>query len=172
MHTLETQAGFDSRDKEAAVQALASLRKDHDELLAQQTHWEELRRTTEQVEQLAALLTQAQASDSELKELRHIRDRSKALEGENAALQRRATASDRATSAVRTSLAQAQQRATEWEQRANEHAAALREAEAAFLDAEERAAQLEADHSLAQMELQEKDAEERLAKVLFFLLPY
>jgi hypothetical protein len=175
VYALEAKAGFDLREKEAAVEALIALQKEHDALLTQQTHWEELRHTTEQVGQLAALLTQTQTTESELKELRRFRDHSKVLEGENAALLRRlkeqearATSSDRAVSSVRTSLAQAQQRATEWEQRANAHAAALAEAEAALESANDRAVQREADHSLVQMQLEEKLDEARVATVTSF----
>jgi chromosome segregation ATPase len=179
VHSLETQAGFASRDKEAAVEALSALRTEHDTLLSQQTQWEDLRRTTEQLEHLSALVTQAQTNEPELKELRRVRDRSKVLEGEYAALQRRykeqetrSTSSDRAASSARASLAQAQQRATEWEERANEHESALSEAQAAREDAEDRMVQLAEDYALVKIQLDEKDAEERLAKVrssLFFL---
>lgn len=117
---------------------------------------------------------QAQTNEPELKELRRVRDRSKVLEGEYAALQRRckeqemrATSSERAASSVRTSLVQAQQRATEWEERANEHESALAEAQAAREAAEDRAVQLMEEHALMKEQLEEKDAEERLAKVCF-----
>ncbi len=172
MHSLETQAGFASCDKEAAVEALTALRTEHDTLLSQQTHWEDLRRTTEQLEHLSALVTQAQSNEPELKELRRASDRSKVIEGEYATLQRRykeqemrSTSSDRAASAARASLAHAQQRATEWEERANEHECAFSEAQAAREDAEDQMAQLVDDHALVKMQLEEKDAEERLAKV-------
>lgn len=171
MHSLETQAGFASRDKEAAIEALTTLRTEHDTLLSQQTQWKDLRRTTEQLEHLSALVTQAQTNEPELKELRRVRDRSKVLEGEYAALQRRykeqemrSTSSERAANTARASLAQAQQRATEWEERANEHESALSEAQAAREDAEDRMAQLAEDNVFAKMQLDEKDAEERLAK--------
>jgi chromosome segregation ATPase len=115
---------------------------------------------------------QAQTNEPELKELRRVRDRSKVLEGEHAALQRRykeqeirSTSSDRAASSARASLVQAQQRATEWEERANEHESALSEEQAAREDAEDRMVQLAEDHALVKMQLEEKDAEERLAKV-------
>jgi chromosome segregation ATPase len=181
VHFLETQAGFASRDKEAAVEALTALQTEHDTtLLSQQTHWEDLRRTAEQLEHLSALVTQAQTNEPELKELRRVRDRSKVVEGEFAALQRRykeqemrSTSSDRAASSARASLAQAQQRATEWEERANEHESALSEAQATREDTEDRMALLAEDHALVNMQLEEKDAEERLAKVrpsLFFWL--
>jgi hypothetical protein len=169
VHSLETQAGFASRDKEAAVEALTVLRTERDTLLSQQTHWEDLRRTTEQLELLSALVTQAQTNEPELKELRRVRDRSKALEGDYAALQRRykeqETRSTSAASTARINLAHAQQRATEWEERANEHESALSEVQAAREDAEDRVAQLAEDHALVNMQLEEKDAEERLAKV-------
>ena len=109
-----------------------------------------------------------------------MRDRSKVLEGEYAALQRRykeqemrATSSDRAASSVRASLAQAQQRATEWEERAKEHESALSEAQAAREVAEDQMSQFAEDHALVKMQLEEKDADERLANVrpspIFFL---
>jgi hypothetical protein len=117
---------------------------------------------------------QAQTNEPELKELRRVRDRTKVLEGEYAALQRRckeqemrATSSDRAASSARTSLAQAQQRAAEWEERANEHESALAEAQEAREAAEDRAAQLVEEHVLMKAQLEEKDAEERLTKVRF-----
>ena len=183
MHSLETQAlaGFASRDKDAAVEALAALRTEHDSLLAQQTHLEDLRRTTEQLEHLSAIITQTQTNEPELKELRRVRDRSKVLEGEYAALQRRckeqemrATSSDRAASSVRASLAQAQQRAAEWEERANEHESALAEAQVTREAAEDRMGQLAEEDALTKVQLEKKDTEERLAKVrtsasLFYL---
>ena len=105
-----------------------------------------------------------------------MRDRSKVLEGEYAALQRRykeqemrATSSDR----VRAGLAQAQQRAIEWEERAKEHESALSEAQAAREVAEDQMSQFAEDHALVKMQLEEKDADERLANVrpspFFFL---
>lgn len=172
MHSLEVQAGLASHDKDAAVEALAALRSEHETLLGQQAHWEDLRRTIEQLEHLSALVTQVQTNEPELKELRRVRDRSKVLEGEHAALQRRfkeqetrAASSDRAASAARASLAQAQQRAAEWEQRANEHMTSVTDARTALEDAEDRAAQFAEELLLAKAQVEEKDAEERLAKV-------
>lgn len=171
MHNLETQAGFAERDKDAAVDALAALRKENDTLTLQQSHWDDLRRTNEQLEHLAALVTQqtAQSNEPELKDLRRARDR---LESEYSALQRRykeqetrVANSDRAASTARASLAQAQLRAKEWEERAAENEEALVEAQAVRDQAEDRAAQMEAEHALVRMQLEEKDAEERLTKV-------
>jgi chromosome segregation ATPase len=94
------------------------------------------------------------------------------LEGEYSALQRRykdqetrVASSERAAGTTRASLAQAQQRAKEWEERAGENEAALVEAQALRDQAEDRAERVEAEHGLVRMQLEEKDAEERLAKV-------
>ncbi len=164
MHSLETQVGFATRDKEAAVEVLAAVRKENDALVSQQSHWEDLRRANEQLEQLSALVSQAQTTEPELKELRRVRDRFKVLEGEYTTLQRRykeqearVNSSDRAASTARASLAQAQ--------RAIENEAVLEETQAAREQAEDRAAQLDVEHSLVRMQLDEKDAEERLTMV-------
>ncbi|KAH8999723.1 hypothetical protein EDB92DRAFT_2080754 [Lactarius akahatsu] len=172
VHTLEVQAGFASRDKDAAVEALAMLRKENDALVLQQSHWEDLRRANEQLEQLAALVSKAQAqTTSEPAELKELRRATKVLESEHAALQRRykeqetrLANSERAASTARAGLAQAQQRADEWEQRANEYEVEIEDAHVGREQAEDRAAQLEAEHGLVRMQLAEKDAEERLAK--------
>ena len=80
--------------------------------------------------------------------------------------------SDRAASTARASLAQAQLRAKEWEERAGENEEALVEAQAVRDQAEDRAAQVEAEHALVRMQLEEKDAEERLAKVRVLCSPF
>ncbi|KAH8981991.1 hypothetical protein EDB86DRAFT_3106937 [Lactarius hatsudake] len=172
VHTLEVQAGFAVRDKDAAVEALAALRKENDALVLQQSHWEDLRRANEQLEQLTALVSKAQAQTaSEPAELKELRRATKVLESEHAALQRRykeqetrVANGERAASTARASLAQAQQRADEWEQRANEYEVEIEDAHMGREQAEDRAAQLEAEHGLLRMQLAEKDAEERLAK--------
>ena len=127
------------------MEALAALRTEHDALLAQQTHWEDLRRTTEKLEQLSALVSRTQANEPELKELRRVRDRSKVLESEHASLQRR--------------YKEQEARANEWEQCANEHEAELVYARTALEDAKDRVVFLEEEHAEA------RAAEERLAKV-------
>jgi chromosome segregation ATPase len=150
VHSLEAQVGFTSRDKDAAIEALATLRTEHDALREQQTHWGDLRRTTEQLERLSALVTRSQANEPELKELRRIRDRSKVLESDHAALQLR--------------YKEQEMRADEWEQHANESETVLADAQGALEDAEHRAAQLAEEFAKA------KAAEERLAMVCLFFL--
>jgi len=106
-----------------------------------------------------------------LSELRRSRERSKALEGEHAALQKRfrdqenkVANSERAANAARQSLAQAQQRSSEWERRAKEYEEELETARSKLDHVEQAHAQLDADFSLAKLQLEEKDAEERLSK--------
>jgi hypothetical protein len=164
VHMLEAQADFASRDKCAALEALAELRKEKDALISQQSHWDDLRRTKEQFEQLTAAISQV-----ELKELRGVRDLCEVLKctlrRRYRELKARVASSDHAVSTARVSLAQAQQHAAEWEQRANKNEAMLEEAQAVRNQAEDRAAQLEAERALMRMRLDEMDAKERLAKV-------
>lgn len=164
MHSLEAQADCASRDKDVAVDALAALRKENDVLVLQNSRWEDIRRTNEQLERLATLISQAQINEPELRELRRVRDLSLDLEGEYAALQRRyneqetrVTLSECAVNTALADLAQAQQRAAEWEQRAKESVVALIEARAMCDQAEDRAAQLELEHALVRMQLEKKD---------------
>jgi hypothetical protein len=83
----QAQIGFASRDHEAAVEVLAVLPTEHNALLEQQTHWEDLRRATENLDHLSVLITRFQANELKLKELRRIRNCSKVLEAEHTALQ-------------------------------------------------------------------------------------
>lgn len=113
-----------------------------------------------------------QADNEELKELRQVRDRSKMLEGEHAALLKRfkdqevkLLNGEKAALAARQSLAQAQQRSSEWEKRAKEYEAQLEMTQTKLDQAEQTQSRLDADYSLASLQLEEREAEERLAKV-------
>jgi hypothetical protein len=66
VHMLEAQADFASPDKCAALEALAELRKEKDALISQQSHWDDLRRTKEQCEQLTAAVSQVELKNREL----------------------------------------------------------------------------------------------------------
>ena len=114
---------------------------------------------------------QSQNSD-ELKELRRAREKLGTLEVEHAGLQRRlkdqetkAAGADRTAQTARQSLAQAQQRAVEWEKRANEYDGELKLAQETLSKHEDGQRQLEQEHAVTKMQLEERDAEERLAKV-------
>lgn len=163
------------RDKDAAVEAQKLLQKEHDRVISQQTHWDDLHRAAEQIEMLTTLI--GQADNEEVKELKRIRDRSNKLEGEHTALQKRfkdqeskIANSERAAVIARQSLAQAQQRASEWERRAKEHEAELEMTRTKLDHADQIHAQLDADYSLAKLQLDEREADDRLAKVRSIVL--
>ena len=229
------------------MQALTTLQQQYDHTASHQSHWDELRRTSEKIEILTNLIGQAgneelkelrcyrdrtralesehaalqkrfkeqqetkishseraaltarqslaqaqqrssewerqakeyegqvelvgQADNKELKELRSYRDRTWDLEGEHAALQKRIkeqdtkiSNSERAALTARQSLAQAQQRSSEWERRANEYEGQVELMQTKLDQAEQTYAQLEADHSLIKLQLEEQEANDRLSK--------
>jgi len=166
---LELQAILEARDKDVALEAHKVLQKEHDRLTSQQTHWDDLHRATEQIETLTTLI--GQADNEEVKELRRVRDRFNKLESEHTALQKRikdqeskVANSERAATIARQSLAQAQQRASEWERRAKEHEGELEMTRTKLDQADQTHAQLDADYSLVQLRLEEREADDRLAK--------
>ena len=129
-----------------------------------------MRTTSEQVQALVALM-QNQNTD-EMKELRRAREKLSAVEAEHAGMQRRlkdqeakASSADRTAQTVRQSLIQAQQRAAEWEKRANEYESELKLAHETLGKSDDTQRQLEEEHAVTKMQLEERDAEERLAKV-------
>ncbi|KAF7310402.1 hypothetical protein HMN09_00582200 [Mycena chlorophos] len=159
--SLELQATFASRDKESALQALSSLQKQHDQLTSQQSHWDDLRHASTQIEMLTSLI--GQADNEELKELRQIRDRSKVLEGEHAALLKRfrdqeakMSNSEKAALAARQTLSQAQQRTSDWERRAKEYEGKLEMTQTKLDQAEQMQARLEEEQSLLKLQLDER----------------
>lgn len=169
---LETAHNFTTREKESLAEEVARLRSQKEDLLSQQAHWDEFRNTSEQVQTLVALMQRA--DDEEVTELKRARERLSALEAENASLQRRfkdqeskMSSAERTAQTARQSLSQAQQRAAEWERRANEYEGELTAANDALEREEQTRKQLEEEHSMTRMQLEERDAEERLAKVCF-----
>ncbi len=89
-------------------------------------------------------------NELELKELRHIRNHSKALEAEHTALQQ--------------CCKEQETRMAKWEQHVNEHEAMLAEVQVVLENAKDRAAQLEEEH------LKARAAKERRATVHFFFV--
>ncbi|KAH9949523.1 hypothetical protein B0H21DRAFT_728360 [Amylocystis lapponica] len=165
--SLDMRVIFITREKENIADDLASQRKMNEDILANQSHWEELRRASEQIQLLTSLV--GQADNEEIHELRRIRDRSRMLEGEHSAQQRRIKEleakmanHEKVTQASRQSLSQAQQRAIEWEKRAKEYESELQATQSKLDDAETTQTQLDADYSLVKLQLEERDAEERL----------
>ena len=169
------QVEFAARDRESAQQALRLLQTDRDNLAAQQSQWEDLRRASEQIEALANHMSKIESD--EVAELRNARDRSKALEGEHAALQKRFREQEskfanieRASSTARQNFAQAQQRAAEWEKRAREAEGEVERLTTVVEQGEQTRVQLEADVQMVKMQMEEKDAQERLRQVSFQVL--
>ncbi|KAH9921301.1 uncharacterized protein B0H18DRAFT_1121452 [Fomitopsis serialis] len=167
--SLDLRVTFVTREKELVVDELAMQRKQYDDLIAQQSNWDDLRAAAEQIQALTNLV--GQADTEELKELRRARDRTRTLENEHTALQRRVkeyetrlSTSEKVAQASKQSLVQAQQRAVEWERRAKEASSELESTQQKLDSAEEARAQLDADYSLAKLQLEERDAEERLDK--------
>jgi chromosome segregation ATPase len=161
-----------THDKEAAEERAAALQKQLDQIDAQQEHWDEMHRASEQISHLLSLVEQG--DNEEIKELRINRDRTKLLEGEFAALQRRfkdqenkAASHERAMAGVRQNLAQAQQRAAEWEKRAKDQEAEIESTRSRLDEADQAHSQLDAELSLVKLQLQEKETDERTAKASF-----
>ncbi|OCB89245.1 hypothetical protein A7U60_g3612 [Sanghuangporus baumii] len=169
INRLEMQAEFAAKDKESMSQALKLMQEDRDRLAAQQSHWEEFRDAAEQIENLANLMRNSESE--EMAGLRRIRDQSKILEGEHEALKRRFKEQEskfanveRSSATARQNLAQAQQRSTEWERKAREFEGEVESLTTALDQAEQTKNQLDADYSLAKLQLEEREAEDRIVK--------
>lgn len=164
------QAEFAVNDRESTLHALKLLQEDRDRLADQQSHWEEFRQTAEQIETLANLMSKAESE--EIAELKRVRDQSKLLEGEHAALKKRfkeqeskITSAERTSATARQNLAQAQQRSADWESKAREYEGEVERLTTALDQGEQTKNQLDADCSLAKLQLEEREAENRIAKV-------
>ena len=124
-------------------------------------------------EQIQLLTSQVNEADSaELRELRDYHDRTRPLEVEYNNLQRRfkdqetkLASIDRTMLTVRQTLAQAQQRAVEWENRAKEADAEINSFRDQLEEASSTNTQLDSEASLLRAQLQEKEADERLTQV-------
>lgn len=168
--TLETQFQLASHERESATRALDLMRKQHDELQAQQSHWEDLRQASEKIDILTNLI--GQADNEELLELRRYREQSRMLEADHNNLQKRFKelenklgASEKSVATTKQNLVQAQQRVSEWERRAMESEALVEALQTQLDQAEQNHAQLDADHSLVSLQLEELEVEYRAMKV-------
>ncbi|KAG9310319.1 hypothetical protein JVU11DRAFT_9443 [Chiua virens] len=147
---LQMQVQMAEKEKELTAQSLRLLQQDHESLVAQQSHWEDLHRVAQQIEAITSL--RSQTDEDELRELRRMRDQHRQLESEISTLQKRArdqelraTNSERTTTAAKQNLIGAQQRASEWERRAREYESDL-------------------ERTRNKLQLEEKEAEDRLVK--------
>jgi len=167
---LQVEVGFANREREDASKTLDTLQAQHKEVLAQQSNWETLAAATEKMNLVFNLLDNAESEEQ--KELGVLRARSKALEDENAAMQKRfkeldakLANTDRAAVTARQSLTQAQQRSSEWERRAKEYEGQLERMQTKYEQSEQTQTQLDADFSMLKLQLEEQEAENRLLKV-------
>ncbi|CAE6405162.1 unnamed protein product [Rhizoctonia solani] len=129
-NTLELQVTYVTRDLESSKRIVSQLETQRNNLMAQQKHWDDLRRTAERVE---SLCQQMESEDSEeIVELRRAVDESKILQGEHAYLKKRYEEQERRIAdftrgqqTAKQTVTQAQQQAAEWERRAKEADAEL-----------------------------------------------
>ncbi|CAE7064529.1 unnamed protein product [Rhizoctonia solani] len=124
-NTMELQLTYVTRDLESSKRIVSQLENQRNTLMAQQKHWDDLRRTAERVE---GLCQQMEKEDSEeVVELKRAVDESKILQGEHAYLkkrfedqERRIADFTRGQQTAKQTITQAQQQAAEWERRAKE----------------------------------------------------
>lgn len=147
------------------MRTLSEAQKERDAMAAQQENWDDLRRTAQHIETLTKLMTSSE--NEELRELKRIRDRSKVLEGEHQALQKRFKDQEsklanleRASVTARQSLATANQKAADWEKRAKDFESELETARDKIERAEDLRQQVEADYALLKSHVQERELEE------------
>ncbi|KZW02096.1 hypothetical protein EXIGLDRAFT_760312 [Exidia glandulosa HHB12029] len=163
--SLELQVSWTERDKESAMRNLAEAQKERDAMVAQQENWDDLRRTAQHIETLTKLMTSTE--NEEMRELKRIRDRSKVLEGEHQALQKRFKEQEtklanleRTSVTARQSLATANQKATDWEKRAKDFESELETTRDKMERTEDLRQRVEADYALLKSHVQEKELEE------------
>ena len=103
--------------------SLHAAENERDRLQVENTHWEDFRHTAGEIQLLLKVMSKYENEGAV--ELQRARDRVKTLETENSALQKRIkdqeskiTNMERASTTSRQGLAQAQQRASEWEKKA------------------------------------------------------
>ncbi|KAG9082382.1 hypothetical protein FS749_006880, partial [Ceratobasidium sp. UAMH 11750] len=123
VNTLELEATYASRDLESSKRLVSQLEGQRNTHMAQQKHWDDLRRTADRVE---SLVQQMEREDSEeVAELKRARDEGKILIGEHTYLKKRFEEQERRIAdftrgqqTAKQTIAQAQQQAADWERRA------------------------------------------------------
>ncbi|KAG8695127.1 hypothetical protein FRC09_009383, partial [Ceratobasidium sp. 395] len=160
VNTLELEATYASRDLESSKKLVSQLEGQRNNLMTQQKHWDDLRRTADRVE---SLVQQMEREDSEeVAELRRARDESKILAGEHTYLKKRFEEQERRIAdftrgqqTAKQTVAQAQQQAADWERRATETETELQTQRTRANQSEESNSQLQEQN--AQLQLRIKD---------------
>lgn len=174
---MEAEVTFASREKDTVTGHLENLQRQHDQLVSQQSNWEALNAASEKINLVYKLLENADEEDQQ--ELRQQRERTRAMDVENAALQKRvkdselklSSAEKTATTALQT-LSQAQQRSSEWERRAVDYEGQLEMVRTKLEQGEQSYLQLEADYNMAKVQVEEHEADNRLVQVSRFRGPF
>ncbi|CAE6399787.1 unnamed protein product [Rhizoctonia solani] len=166
-NTLELQLTYVTRDLESSKRTVSQLENQRNTLMAQQKHWDELRRTAERVENLCQ---QMEREDSEeVVELKRAVDESKILQGEHAYLKKRFEEQERriidftrGQQTAKQTITQAQQQAAEWERRAKEAGTELDTYRSRAEELEDANTRLHADFSQLQLKVKDlSDNEEK-----------
>ena len=167
---LESEVELSVQGKEATLATLHVVQSERDRLQVDSTHWEDFRHTAGEIHLLLKAVSKYESDGAA--ELQRARDRIKTVETENSALQKRlkdqenkVTNMERASTTSRQGLAQAQQRASEWEKKAKDLENEMEILTAKYEHSESAKAQLEDDYLNAQSHLQEQAEEERLLQV-------
>ncbi|QRV76805.1 hypothetical protein RhiJN_04820 [Ceratobasidium sp. AG-Ba] len=160
VNTLELEATYASRDLESSKKLVSQLEGQRNNLMAQQKHWDDLRRTADRVE---SLVQQMEREDSEeVAELKRARDESKILAGEHTYLKKRFEEQERRIAdftrgqqTAKQTIAQAQQQVADWERRATIAETELETQRARVDELEETRSQVQ--EQVAQLQLRVKD---------------
>ncbi|KAG8985541.1 hypothetical protein FRB90_004634 [Tulasnella sp. 427] len=151
------------REKDSALQAQARLEGEVDVLQSQSQHWDDLRRTAEQVELLSQLI--GAADSEEVAELKRVRDQHRVLQKEHVSLEKRCAEQEakiatlqRTTASNKQTIAQSQQKASEWEKRARNAEGELESTQTELEQARDIQNQLEVDLNTVKDDLDNSNA--------------
>lgn len=164
-------------EKDAALRAQERLESEVETLHSQSQHWDDLRRTAEQVELLSQLI--GAADSEEVSELRRIRDLHKVLQKEHSSLEKRCAdqeakiASLQRTAATnKQTIALTQQKASELEKRARAAEGELESTQTELEQARDIQNQLEVDLNTLKEELENSNAALAISNVSCFSIRF
>lgn len=170
VEVLEATALHQARERETLAKAKEALETEVASLRAQQRHWDDLRRTADQVQNLARLI--GQADNEEMADLKRIRERHHALDKEHTSLQKRCADQEakiaklqREGASSKQILLQAQQKADQWEKQAHALEDELESLQTQLEEARDVQGQYEGDVAALKEEIQTNVTAMKLAGV-------
>jgi chromosome segregation ATPase len=175
------EAEWTLNDKATLERELKHTSAERDRLLSKQNADIDLRKTKSDVETMLQMLRARQ--DKEQEESQALRVSNKVLESEQLALQRRfkeqeskLTNVERASTTARQNLAQAQQRASDWEKKAKDFEGQMENGNLKLMQIEEAKGQVEVECGSLRAEIEEQDASHKVCshpKLYFtYLTPF